>query len=65
MSVDNDQKMGDYVEKNKKALLALPKNDKLTLIKKNAGTSWSKSDMAQVNPRNVNAAELNMIIRGR
>lgn len=65
MAVSNDPKLCDYVSKNKGALLKLTKEDKMTLIKKNAGSSWAKGDLSRVRTSSVKASELNKIIRMR
>ena len=61
--MSNDQRLGNYISKNKKALLSLPKADKVSLIKKNASQPWSKDEAKKVKPSNVKASELNFIIK--
>ena len=63
IAIRNDIGLNTYVLKNKQALLSLPKEDKLSLIKRNAKSSWAKSDLKEVNTYNVKASELNQIIR--
>ena len=63
IAIHNDQALGDFVYGNKRALISLPKADKISLIKKHAKQGWAKSDLKQVNSSNVKASELNFIIR--
>ena len=63
IAIQNDQSLGNFVVKNKKALLSLPKADKISLIKKHAKQNWARADLKQVNSSNVKARELNFIIR--
>lgn len=63
IAIQNDESLGNFVYKNKKALLSLSKADKLALIKKHTKQSWAKNDLRQVNSSNVKAKELNFIIR--
>lgn len=63
IAVQNDEELGNFVFRNKKALLSLPKADKLSLIKKHTKKPWAISDLRQVNSTNVKAKELNLIIR--
>ncbi len=63
IAVHNDQSLGDFVFRNKKALLSLPKADKISLIKKHTKMNWARRDLSQVNSSNVKARELDFIIR--
>ena len=63
IAIQNDQALGNFVVRNKKALLKLPKADKISLLKNHAKQNWAKSDLKQVNSSNVKAKELNFIIR--
>lgn len=61
--IGNDNNVGRFVKKNKKALLALPKEDKIALIKRNVSTKWAKEEIRRVNASNVKASELNLILK--
>lgn len=63
IAIQNDHELGNFVFRNKKALLSLPKADKIALIKKHAKQNWARGDLKQVNSTNVKASELNLIIR--
>lgn len=63
LAMCNDEKLYNYVRKNKSALLKLKKADKLRLIKANVGTNWARDDLKRVNNTNVKASVLNKHIR--
>ena len=63
IAIRNDQSLCNFVYSNKRALLSLPKADKLSLIKKHAKQGWAKADLKQVNATNVKSNELNSIIK--
>lgn len=59
----NDEKLYNYVRRNKSALIKLKKADKMRLIKANCGTQWAREDLRRCNMSNVNVATLNKHIR--
>ena len=63
IAMNNDERLYNYVRRNKSTLLKLKKADKMRLIKSNCGTSWAREDLRRCNMSNVNVTTLNRHIR--
>lgn len=63
ISMDNDECLYNYVYKNHRTLSKMPKDKIIRTLKSNVGSDWARSDMRNVNGKNVRAKDLKKRLR--